>query len=173
MVGQQPFGGARASGTNDKAGSMWNLIRWVSPRTIKETLRAADATSATRSWRRTSRPMAASRVSALAGRMAGLRPSTIRGILKVTAQPEVISFAGGLPAPELFPIDEVREVADRVLRELGSEALQYGESEGFRPLREWIVGEMCARGVETTVDQVVTQRLAACRSRRQGVARLW
>ena len=37
VVGQQPFGGARASGTNDKAGSMWNLIRWVSPRTIKET----------------------------------------------------------------------------------------------------------------------------------------
>jgi 1-pyrroline-5-carboxylate dehydrogenase len=37
IVGQQPFGGARASGTNDKAGSMWNLIRWVSPRTIKET----------------------------------------------------------------------------------------------------------------------------------------
>ena len=38
MVGQQPFGGARASGTNDKAGSMWNLIRWASPRSIKETL---------------------------------------------------------------------------------------------------------------------------------------
>jgi 1-pyrroline-5-carboxylate dehydrogenase len=38
VVGQQPFGGARASGTNDKAGSMWNLIRWVSPRTIKENL---------------------------------------------------------------------------------------------------------------------------------------
>ena len=37
VVGQQPFGGGRASGTNDKAGSMWNLIRWVSPRTIKET----------------------------------------------------------------------------------------------------------------------------------------
>ena len=37
VVGQQPFGGARASGTNDKAGSMWNLIRWTSPRTIKET----------------------------------------------------------------------------------------------------------------------------------------
>jgi 1-pyrroline-5-carboxylate dehydrogenase len=36
VVGQQPFGGARASGTNDKAGSMWNLIRWVSPRTVKE-----------------------------------------------------------------------------------------------------------------------------------------
>ncbi len=38
VVGQQPFGGARASGTNDKAGSMWNLIRWVSPRAIKENL---------------------------------------------------------------------------------------------------------------------------------------
>jgi 1-pyrroline-5-carboxylate dehydrogenase len=37
VVGQQPFGGARASGTNDKAGSMWNLIRWASPRAIKET----------------------------------------------------------------------------------------------------------------------------------------
>jgi 1-pyrroline-5-carboxylate dehydrogenase len=37
VVGQQPFGGARASGTNDKAGSLWNLIRWVSPRTIKQT----------------------------------------------------------------------------------------------------------------------------------------
>ena len=37
VVGQQPFGGSRASGTNDKAGSMWNLIRWTSPRTIKET----------------------------------------------------------------------------------------------------------------------------------------
>jgi 1-pyrroline-5-carboxylate dehydrogenase len=41
VVGQQPFGGARASGTNDKAGSMWNLIRWVSPRTIKETFVSA------------------------------------------------------------------------------------------------------------------------------------
>ena len=49
VVGQQPFGGARASGTNDKAGSMWNLIRWVCPRTIKETFVAADATTATRS----------------------------------------------------------------------------------------------------------------------------
>ena len=38
VVGQQPFGGSRASGTNDKAGSMWNLIRWASPRSIKETL---------------------------------------------------------------------------------------------------------------------------------------
>ena len=52
VVGQQPFGGGRASGTNDKAGSMWNLIRWVSPRTIKETF-VPRRTTATRSWRRT------------------------------------------------------------------------------------------------------------------------
>ena len=53
VVGQQPFGGGRASGTNDKAGSMWNLIRWVSPRTVKETFVPAAATTAIRSWRRT------------------------------------------------------------------------------------------------------------------------
>jgi len=41
VVGQQPFGGGRASGTNDKAGAIWNLIRWVSPRTVKETLAPA------------------------------------------------------------------------------------------------------------------------------------
>ncbi|MDH5493562.1 MAG: aldehyde dehydrogenase family protein, partial [Myxococcales bacterium] len=41
VVGQQPFGGARASGTNDKAGSMWNLLRWISPRSIKETFTPA------------------------------------------------------------------------------------------------------------------------------------
>ena len=52
VVGQQPFGGARASGTNDKAGSMWNLIRWVSPRTIKETF-VPPPTTATRSCRPT------------------------------------------------------------------------------------------------------------------------
>ena len=50
VVGQQPFGGARASGTNDKAGSMWNLIRWVSPRTIKETF-VSPRTTAIRSCR--------------------------------------------------------------------------------------------------------------------------
>jgi len=67
-----------------------------------------------------------------AGRMRQLRPSTIREILKVTAQPEIISFAGGLPAPELFPVEAVRAAADEVLAHSGREALQYGPSEGFR-----------------------------------------
>lgn len=80
-------------------------------------------------------------------RMAQLRPSTIREILKVTAQPEIISFAGGLPAPELFPVDAVRVAAENVLARSGAEALQYGPSEGFAPLREWIAQEMRTRGV--------------------------
>lgn len=90
-----------------------------------------------------------------ARRMRQLRPSTIREILKVTAQPEVISFAGGLPAPELFPVEAVRAAAEHVLRSAGAAALQYGPSEGFRPLREWIAGEMSRRGIRATPDDVL------------------
>jgi 2-aminoadipate transaminase len=84
-----------------------------------------------------------------------MRPSTIREILKVTAQPEVISFAGGLPAPELFPVEAVKAAADVVLSRHGSLALQYGPSEGFMPLREWIVSEMGERGIQTTASEVL------------------
>jgi 2-aminoadipate transaminase len=64
--------------------------------------------------------------------------SAIREILKITQRPEVISFAGGLPAPELFPLDEIRAAADKVLTERGAEALQYSTTEGDPQLREWI-----------------------------------
>lgn len=84
-----------------------------------------------------------------------MRPSTIREILKVTAQPDVISFAGGLPAPELFPVADVRAAADAVLTKEGSLALQYGQSEGFMPLREWIVAELTSRGIATKVDEIL------------------
>jgi len=87
--------------------------------------------------------------------MGAMRPSTIREILKVTAQPDIISFAGGLPAPELFPVAEIRAAADAVLSSAGSQALQYGPSEGFVPLREWIAQEMKARGVNTPMDDVL------------------
>ncbi len=90
-----------------------------------------------------------------ADRMRQLRPSTIREILKVTAQPEVISFAGGLPAPELFPLDSVRAAAETALSMGGREALQYGPSEGFMPLREWIAAEMARRGVAATANDVL------------------
>jgi 2-aminoadipate transaminase len=89
--------------------------------------------------------------------MRQLRPSTIREILKVTAQPEVISFAGGLPAPELFPVEAIRAAADAVLGDSGAAALQYGESEGYLPLREWIAAEMGTRGVTVArTDVLVT-----------------
>jgi 2-aminoadipate transaminase len=90
-----------------------------------------------------------------ADRMRQLRPSTIREILKVTAQPEIISFAGGLPAPELFPVEAVRVAADEVLAQSGREALQYGPSEGFPALREWIAEEMQHRGVAVSAAEVL------------------
>ncbi|HEY3062745.1 MAG TPA: hypothetical protein VGL99_27555, partial [Chloroflexota bacterium] len=65
-----------------------------------------------------------------------MRASDIREILKVTAQPDVISLAGGLPAPELFPVDEYRRAFEWVLETDGAQALQYGPSEGYRPLRQ-------------------------------------
>lgn len=93
--------------------------------------------------------------TAYADRLRQLRPSTIREILKVTAQPEIISFAGGLPAPELFPVDGVRAAADYVLSTAGAAALQYGPSEGYRPLREWIAEELGRRSIKTNPDEVL------------------
>lgn len=80
----------------------------------------------------------------LAARTASLRPSAIREILKVTASPNVISFAGGLPAPELFPVDAVARAAQAVLSADGPAALQYGVTEGHLPLREWVCTHLAA-----------------------------
>ena len=90
-----------------------------------------------------------------ARRLAQMRPSTIREILKVTAQPEIISFAGGLPAPELFPVAAVQAAADTVLSQNGAAALQYGPSEGVPALRDWIANEMRARGIRAAADDVL------------------
>lgn len=84
-----------------------------------------------------------------------MRPSTIREILKVTAQPEVISFAGGLPAPELFPVNEVRIAAETALTQYGSQALQYGPSEGMPALREWVANEVSRRGIKAAPSEVL------------------
>lgn len=77
-----------------------------------------------------------------ARRMAYLKASEIREILKVTERSEVISFAGGLPAPELFPLEEIKKVNRLVLEEDGAKALQYTTTEGYTPLREWIAKRM-------------------------------
>lgn len=80
-----------------------------------------------------------------AQRMSYIKASEIREILKVTEQEDVISFAGGLPAPELFPVGEIDEINRIVLKEAGAKALQYTTTEGYAPLREWIAERMNAR----------------------------
>jgi DNA-binding transcriptional MocR family regulator len=73
-----------------------------------------------------------------------LRASDIREILKVTQNPDMISFAGGLPAPELFPNLAIARIAEEILRTRARVALQYSPTEGFQPLREQIAGRMNA-----------------------------
>jgi 2-aminoadipate transaminase len=73
--------------------------------------------------------------------------SIIREILKFTQMPDVISFAGGLPAPELFPIREFEEACAHVLRNSGQQALQYGLTEGYTPLKEALAEKMLKYGV--------------------------
>ena len=64
-------------------------------------------------------------------RMDNIKASEIRELLKLTQKPEIISFAGGLPAPELFPVDEMKKISVEVLDEQGTKALQYGPTEGY------------------------------------------
>jgi 2-aminoadipate transaminase len=90
-----------------------------------------------------------------ARRMGKARPSTIREMLKVTEQPDVISFAGGLPAPELFPLADIRAAADRVLSQAGPSALQYGPTEGFTALRELFTAEMKRRSIQCSVEDLL------------------
>jgi 2-aminoadipate transaminase len=73
-----------------------------------------------------------------ATRMKHVDDSFIREILKVTDRPEVISFAGGLPNPKLFPVTALAEAAGKVIKDYGKQALQYSITEGYLPLREFI-----------------------------------
>ena len=82
-----------------------------------------------------------------ARRTEGLKSSAIRDLLKVTQQPDMISFAGGLPAPDVFPIREFKEACNFVLEEMGHQALQYGATEGYQPLKEFLVEKMRRYGV--------------------------
>jgi 2-aminoadipate transaminase len=92
----------------------------------------------------------------LADRMNTIRASEIRELLKLTEQPEIISFAGGLPAPELFPISKMETISIKVLRKYGREALQYSTTEGYGPLREIIVKQrLNPFGIKATVDNIM------------------
>lgn len=83
-----------------------------------------------------------------AGRALELESSIIRDILKVTSQPEIISFAGGLPAPELFPIEGLRKACQKVLEEVGPPALQYSLTTGVPPLRRYLAERVSKQGFE-------------------------
>ncbi|GAA4023296.1 PLP-dependent aminotransferase family protein [Deinococcus rubellus] len=76
--------------------------------------------------------------SRLSSRAQIMTASAIREILKITQEPDVISFAGGLPAPELFPLDAMKQAFTTVMEKYGPAALQYSTTEGHLPLREWI-----------------------------------
>ncbi|HET9031010.1 MAG TPA: PLP-dependent aminotransferase family protein [Candidatus Aquilonibacter sp.] len=86
-----------------------------------------------------------SRAAKFAERTARLRASTIREMLKVTQQPDVISFGGGLPAPELFPTREIAECTAEVMDEYGAAALQYGVTEGIPEMRTWVADRLSHR----------------------------
>lgn len=90
-----------------------------------------------------------------ADRVDSIKPSAIRELLKLTKQPGVISFAGGWPAPESFPIEEMKQVSKKVLEEQGNLALQYSNTEGYLPLREFIANRMKRSGVEIEASQIL------------------
>ncbi|HET7866816.1 MAG TPA: PLP-dependent aminotransferase family protein [Burkholderiaceae bacterium] len=91
----------------------------------------------------------------LARRAERMNPSIIREILKVTERPGIISLAGGLPSPDTFPVEAVREATRKVLLDTPREALQYAASEGYGPLRDWVAAHMNAQGLACTAGQVL------------------
>ncbi len=84
-----------------------------------------------------------------------LQSSFIREILKITQQPEIISFAGGLPSPLTFPVDTMKAAFDKVLSENGKVALQYGPTDGYLPLRQWIADSLSTDGAKIVPEQVL------------------
>ncbi len=93
--------------------------------------------------------------SSYASRIAKLQSSIIREILKITQKPDVISFAGGLPAPELFPIRAFEEAARYLLPREGQRMLQYSPTEGFPPLKEFLAEYMRRYGVPAEPSNVL------------------
>jgi 2-aminoadipate transaminase len=84
-----------------------------------------------------------------------LQSSAIREILKITQRPEIISFAGGLPSPATFPVDVMKAAYDKVLTDAGKQALQYGPTDGYAPLREWIANSLSTEGTKILPEQIL------------------
>lgn len=85
----------------------------------------------------------------------GMKRSAIRELLKLTGDPEIISFAGGLPSPDSFPIEQLKEIVNEVLDEDGALALQYGATEGDKKLRELLVAHYQGEGFDITLDNIM------------------
>jgi len=88
-------------------------------------------------------------------RMEHIPKSFIREILKITAQPDVISFAGGLPNPLSFPVEQIQQAAMHVLKQDGKNVLQYAPSEGYLPLRKWIAERYQKRGLTVQPEEIL------------------
>jgi len=84
-----------------------------------------------------------------------MKSSAIRELLKLTEDPEVISFAGGLPAPDVFPVEEFSTACEKVLKDWGAQALQYGATEGYAPLREMIARHTSRYGISVSPENIV------------------
>jgi 2-aminoadipate transaminase len=84
-----------------------------------------------------------------------MRSSAVRELLKLTEQPDLISFAGGLPAPDVFPVDQFQDSTCRLLKEHGTKALQYSTTEGYRPLREMIARHSSRYGIVIEPENVL------------------
>ena len=84
-----------------------------------------------------------------------MRKSEIRELLKVAQDPEIISFAGGLPSPRSFPLQDLQGVVKSVLEHHGKVALQYGTTQGLTELREAIAERACKDGMDTTAENVM------------------
>ena len=93
--------------------------------------------------------------SSLASAAKVMKGSAIRELLKVTEQPGVISFAGGLPAPSCFPAEEITLASERVLATEATRVLQYGPTEGFPPLREFLAGLMQQRAIAVGASNII------------------
>lgn len=91
----------------------------------------------------------------LAARTETMGVNAIREILKVVSQPGMVSLAGGIPAPESFPMSILRELSATVEQKYGSSAFQYDATEGFGPLREALVDHLATKGVTATPDGVL------------------
>lgn len=94
-------------------------------------------------------------IPSYADRMAGVSGSAVREILKLTQQPDMISFGGGLPSADSFPMEDLKSILHELTDNLTPGLLQYGETEGYMPLREEVVKLMATKGVHVPVDDVL------------------